>query len=201
MDRLQETRWDKFPGLPAGEMLRVFLDGAARQAKASILLNIASLERAKMIDGQDMRLLAVPAAGNASVGQLLQRALQPLDLTFIPHVANRGDPSLEVLTNPAADAFRYTLIYNVSDLAGNKQLQVLITAIRQTVGRPVDWAAAYNPITGQSLNPVDDGAERIESNNLAVLTPLPVLQVKAPWRLQEGMRDYFRKLRVAKGKP
>ena len=68
---------------------------------------------------------------------------------------------------------------------GGDQSQLLITLIRQVVGRPRDWAPQYNPITGQPLNPLDDqnpDAPQIsgENNNLGYFPPSLALVVKAP---------------------
>jgi hypothetical protein len=69
-------------------------------------------------------------------------------------------------------------------LQGGNQSQILITLIRQVVGRPKDWALAYNPITGQPLNPLDDAAAdgglEKENNNLGYYPPSLALVVKAP---------------------
>jgi len=70
-------------------------------------------------------------------------------------------------------------------LQGGNQSQLLITLIRQVVGRPKDWALQYNPITGQPLNPLDDekadaGGLNQDNNNLGYYPPALALVVKAP---------------------
>ncbi len=45
-------------------------------------------------------------------------------------------------------------------LQGGNQSQILITLIRQVVGKPKDWAIQFDPITGQPLNPLDDERAR-----------------------------------------
>ena len=71
-------------------------------------------------------------------------------------------------------------------LQGGNQSQLLITLIRQVVGRPKDWAPQYNPITGQPLNPLDDekadggGGINGDNNQLGYYPPALALVVKAP---------------------
>ncbi|MFO0881136.1 MAG: hypothetical protein U0840_27750 [Gemmataceae bacterium] len=69
-------------------------------------------------------------------------------------------------------------------LQGGTQEQVLITLIRQVVGRPRDWAVQYNPITGQPLNPLDEqageGGLNQDNNNIGYYPPALALVVKAP---------------------
>jgi hypothetical protein len=70
-------------------------------------------------------------------------------------------------------------------LQGGTQEQLLITLIRQVVGRPKDWALRYNPITGQPLDPLEDektdgGSLNQENNNLGYYPPSLALVVKAP---------------------
>src|SRR5262249_8566316 len=70
-------------------------------------------------------------------------------------------------------------------LQGGTQQNLLITLIRQVVGRPKDWAPQYNPITGQPLNPLDDekadaGGLSQDNNNLGYFPPSLALIVKAP---------------------
>ncbi|MGH7172961.1 MAG: hypothetical protein ACRELG_21985, partial [Gemmataceae bacterium] len=68
-------------------------------------------------------------------------------------------------------------------LQGGNQNQLLITLIRQVVGRPKDWAVNFDPVTGQPLNPLDDqmGAENLnqENNQLGFFPPAQALAVKA----------------------
>jgi hypothetical protein len=66
-------------------------------------------------------------------------------------------------------------------LQGGNQSQLLITLIRQIVGRPKDWALQYNPVTGQPLNPLDDQATEglnQENNQLGFYPPAQALTVK-----------------------
>src|SRR5262249_7194199 len=69
-------------------------------------------------------------------------------------------------------------------IQGNNQSQLLVTLIRQVVGRPKDWAVAYNPVTGEPLRPEDDnqaeGALNQDNNNLGYYPPALALVVKAP---------------------
>jgi tetratricopeptide (TPR) repeat protein len=70
-------------------------------------------------------------------------------------------------------------------LQGGDQSQLLITLIREVVGRPKDWAPQYNPITGQPLNPLDDQTTdgvglNQDNNNLGYYPPALALVVKAP---------------------
>jgi tetratricopeptide (TPR) repeat protein len=68
-------------------------------------------------------------------------------------------------------------------LQGGNQSQILITLIRQVVGKPKDWAIQFNPITGQPLNPLDEndpGANLAQENNqLGYYPPALALVVKA----------------------
>ncbi len=69
-------------------------------------------------------------------------------------------------------------------LQGGDQSNILITLIRQVVGRPKDWVPQYDPITGQKLNPLDDDANAPdgvggkENNNLGFFPPAEALVVK-----------------------
>jgi hypothetical protein len=67
-------------------------------------------------------------------------------------------------------------------LQGGDQSQMLITLIRQVVGRPRDWAINFDPITGQPINPLDDQAnapEGLQENNqLGFFPPAEALVVK-----------------------
>jgi hypothetical protein len=70
-------------------------------------------------------------------------------------------------------------------LQGGTTQNLLITLIRQVVGRPKDWAVQYNPITGQPLNPLDDekadsGGLFQDNNQLGYYPPSLALVVKAP---------------------
>jgi tetratricopeptide (TPR) repeat protein len=70
-------------------------------------------------------------------------------------------------------------------LQGGNQSQLLITLIRQVVGRPKDWAVQYNPVTGLPLDPLDDekgdaGSIAQDNNNLGYYPPALALVVKAP---------------------
>ncbi|MFO0928549.1 MAG: hypothetical protein U0736_16250 [Gemmataceae bacterium] len=71
-------------------------------------------------------------------------------------------------------------------MGSGTQEQVLITLIRQVVGRPRDWAPQYNPITGMPLNPLDDQAAETgaqmpgQDNNLGYYPPAMALVVRAP---------------------
>ncbi|HEY7152403.1 MAG TPA: hypothetical protein VH575_00445, partial [Gemmataceae bacterium] len=67
-------------------------------------------------------------------------------------------------------------------LQGGNQSQLLITLIRQVVGKPKDWALQFDPITGQPLNPLDDNANEglnQENNQLGFYPPAQALAVKA----------------------
>jgi hypothetical protein len=67
-------------------------------------------------------------------------------------------------------------------LQGGNQSQILITLIRQVVGRPKDWAIQFDPVTGEPLNPLDDNqAEGLnqENNQLGFYPPAQALAVKA----------------------
>ena len=69
-------------------------------------------------------------------------------------------------------------------LQGGNQSSLLITLIRQVVGRPRDWAVNFDPVTGQPLNPLDDAmapAEGLnqENNQLGFFPPAQALAVKA----------------------
>jgi hypothetical protein len=68
-------------------------------------------------------------------------------------------------------------------LQGGNQSQLLITLIRQVVGRPKDWAINFDPVTGQPLNPLDDQANAAEglnqeNNQLGFFPPAMALAVK-----------------------
>jgi len=71
-------------------------------------------------------------------------------------------------------------------LQGGDTSKILITLIRQVVGRPKDWAPQFNPITGQPLNPLDDekadggGGLAGDNNNLGYYPPALALVVKGP---------------------
>jgi hypothetical protein len=72
-------------------------------------------------------------------------------------------------------------------IQGGDQSQILVTLIRQVVGRPKDWAPQFDPVTGQPINPLDDtageaGLER-DNNNLGYYPPALALVVKAPSRI------------------
>jgi hypothetical protein len=69
-------------------------------------------------------------------------------------------------------------------LQGGNQSQILITLIRQVVGRPRDWAINFDPVTGQPVNPLDDQAQapeglNQENNQLGFFPPAQALAVKA----------------------
>jgi tetratricopeptide (TPR) repeat protein len=69
-------------------------------------------------------------------------------------------------------------------LQGGNQSQILITLIRQVVGRPRDWAINFDPVTGQPVNPLDDQAGapeglNQENNQLGFFPPAQALAVKA----------------------
>jgi hypothetical protein len=69
-------------------------------------------------------------------------------------------------------------------LQGGNQSQLLITLIRQVVGRPRDWAINFDPVTGQPINPLDDQAQapeglNQENNQLGFFPPAQALAVKA----------------------
>jgi predicted Ser/Thr protein kinase len=201
VDRLKATRWSKFDGVPARQPLRVFLERVARQIGKPILLNTASLKQAGVRDAEAVPVGAMPALRNVSVETVLRKGLAPLDLTFVPRLDGRGGTSLEVLTTRAAARLRYTILHDVRDLLGpTRSPQVLVLAIRQSVGTPRDWVPNYNPITGQPLNPDDEDEDPPYNANLGYLPPVQALAVTGPWRIQEGTRDYLRKLRVLKRK-
>jgi hypothetical protein len=66
-------------------------------------------------------------------------------------------------------------------LQGGNQSQILVTLIRQVVGRPKDWAIQFNPITGEPLNPLDDNqAEGLQQDNnqIGFYPPSQALVVK-----------------------
>jgi hypothetical protein len=68
-------------------------------------------------------------------------------------------------------------------LQGGDQSQMLLTLIRQVVGRPKDWAINFDPITGQPINPLDDQANapeglNQENNQLGFYPPAEALVVK-----------------------
>jgi tetratricopeptide (TPR) repeat protein len=67
-------------------------------------------------------------------------------------------------------------------LQGGNQSQILITLIRQVIGKPKDWAVNYDPVSGQPLNPLDDNSPEglnQENNNLGYYPPALALVVKA----------------------
>jgi tetratricopeptide (TPR) repeat protein len=68
-------------------------------------------------------------------------------------------------------------------LQGGTQHQILITLIRQVVGKPKDWAIQFNPITGQPLNPLDENDPAAglaqENNQIGFYPPSLALVVKA----------------------
>ena len=68
-------------------------------------------------------------------------------------------------------------------LQGGNQSQLLITLIRQVVGRQKDWAVNYDPVTGQPVNPVEGDAVpeglNMENNQLGFYPPAQALAVKA----------------------
>ncbi len=67
-------------------------------------------------------------------------------------------------------------------LQGGNQSQILLTLIRQVVGRPKDWATNFDPVTGQPVNPLEDNAPEglnQENNNLGFYPPAQALAVKA----------------------
>jgi tetratricopeptide (TPR) repeat protein len=68
-------------------------------------------------------------------------------------------------------------------IQGGTQSNILITLIRQVVGRPKDWAINFDPITGQPINPLDDQANapeglNQENNQLGFFPPAEALVVK-----------------------
>jgi tetratricopeptide (TPR) repeat protein len=68
-------------------------------------------------------------------------------------------------------------------LQGGDQSSILLTLIRQVVGRPRDWAVNFDPITGQPVNPLDDQANapeglNQENNQLGYFPPALALVVK-----------------------
>ncbi len=68
-------------------------------------------------------------------------------------------------------------------LQGGDQSSILLTLIRQVVGRPRDWAVNFDPITGQPVNPLDDQANapeglNQENNQLGYYPPALALVVK-----------------------
>lgn len=68
-------------------------------------------------------------------------------------------------------------------LQGGNQSSILITLIRQVVGRPKDWAINFDPVTGQPLNPLDEEMDveglSQENNQLGFFPPAEALAVKA----------------------
>jgi tetratricopeptide (TPR) repeat protein len=66
-------------------------------------------------------------------------------------------------------------------LQGGNQSQLLITLIRQVVGRPKDWAIQFDPISGQPINPTEEQPEGLnqENNQLGFYPPSQALVVKA----------------------
>jgi hypothetical protein len=90
-------------------------------------------------------------------------------------------------------------------IQGGDQSQLLVTLIRQVVGRPKDWAPQYNPLTGQPLNPLDDsageaGLER-DNNNLGYYPPALALVVKAPSRIHSRVSSVVISAPVADAGP
>jgi tetratricopeptide (TPR) repeat protein len=72
-------------------------------------------------------------------------------------------------------------------LQGGDQSRILITLIRQVVGRPADWGIAFDPVTGRPLNQLDDGDATItngENNQVAYYPPALALVVKGTSRIQ-----------------
>jgi hypothetical protein len=72
-------------------------------------------------------------------------------------------------------------------LQGGTQQAILITLIKQVVGRPKDWAITVNPITGEPINPLDDnavdsGLDR-QDNQLGYLPTALALVVKGTSRI------------------
>jgi tetratricopeptide (TPR) repeat protein len=69
-------------------------------------------------------------------------------------------------------------------LQGGNQSSILITLIRQVVGRQKDWGINFDPVTGAPLNALDDqggAAENLqqENNQLGFFPPAQALAVKA----------------------
>jgi len=67
-------------------------------------------------------------------------------------------------------------------LQGGNQSQLLITLIKQVVGKPKDWAPQFDEITGQPLNPLEENAPEglnQENNQLGFYPPAQALAVKA----------------------
>jgi tetratricopeptide (TPR) repeat protein len=72
-------------------------------------------------------------------------------------------------------------------LQGGDQSRILITLIRQVVGRPSDWLPAFNEVTGRPLNQLDEGDPAIvggENNQVAYYVPARALAVKGTSRIQ-----------------
>jgi tetratricopeptide (TPR) repeat protein len=85
-------------------------------------------------------------------------------------------------------------------LQGGNQSQILITLIRQVVGKPKDWAIQFDPITGQPLNPLDDNAAEglnQENNQLGFYPPAQALAVKASSTIHNRASN----LNIAPGAP
>jgi hypothetical protein len=211
MDRLSQTRWPKFEGVPAGTPLKEFLQCVSKQAGVPIILNERSCRTWIGMDPQSFKLHAMPALSDARVREVLERGLSripiPAPLKCIPRLSPRGEVSLEVLAPGAAAGTLYTIAYDVRDLlTPGFGAQNLSTVIRQSVGTPRDWMYNFNPVTGMPLNPVGEVPltdQRGENPSISYLPNFQALQVKAPWHLQEGVRDYLRQLRVARaqGRP
>ncbi|NBO94156.1 MAG: hypothetical protein EBV06_17880, partial [Planctomycetia bacterium] len=87
-------------------------------------------------------------------------------------------------------------------LQGGSQEQLLITLVRQVVGKPKDWLTQYNPVTGQPCNPLDDemtagtdGGALGENNQLGYYPPAFALVVKGTTRLHTRQSNVvFQKL-------
>jgi tetratricopeptide (TPR) repeat protein len=67
-------------------------------------------------------------------------------------------------------------------LQGGDQSPLLLTLIRQVVGRPKDWAITYDPVTGQPLNPTEADSVpegmNMENNQVGFFPPAQALVVK-----------------------
>ena len=75
------------------------------------------------------------------------------------------------------------LIIDVRWNQGGNQSQILLTVIRQVVGRPKDWLPRFDPITGQPLNPLDPMATELDDGNqLGYYPPALALVVKGTTR-------------------
>jgi tetratricopeptide (TPR) repeat protein len=69
-------------------------------------------------------------------------------------------------------------------LQGGNTSNILITLIRQVVGKQKDWGLQFDPVTGQPLNPLDDAAADAgglnqENNQLGFYAPAMALSVRA----------------------